>query len=192
MRQTPILMALAWVLVGSPLLAAYGDTVTVECKLNNLIAPGWVVISEKASSALSGNCHFPTKTYQILKDLNGAPLGMEEEVLGQSPIPQGWQIVQTLGTSGLDKFRYNIRYRIRKTQVAYTDTASSSSGPAVTPGQLLIDVASLDYLRQDMEKQYLAQEMKLRQDAERAQAERLHQEEVQALKERREPPAPKK
>ena len=115
---------------------------------------------------------------------------MEEEILGQSPIPQGWQIVQTLGASGLDKFRYNIRYRIRKTQVSYLETASSSTGPAVTPGQLLIDVASLDYKRQDLEKQYLAQEGQLRQDAQRAETDRLHQEAVQAIKERREPTAP--
>ena len=179
-------LSLPMLFAGLPLMAVYGDQVTVEARFNNLISPGWVVISERPSSALPGNAHFPTKVYQILKNLNGAPLGAVEEILGQSPIPEGWQIVQTRGNKELDKYRYNIRYQIMKIQVTAESAASASSAPAVTQTtNIHYDIAGLDWKRQDQEKQRLAEEKKGHQEAVKAEKERTHNELVRSLQEGR-------
>lgn len=182
-QRTKRLLPLAW--AGLPLLGAFGETVTVENKLSTVLSPGWVIVRQSLQGPAQYNRHFPTKCYLTLKDLNGAPAGWVEEVLGQSPIPAGFEIIQTLGTSGLDKFHYNIRYRIMKTSSPEEGCAPGGSMPPVTHAPLHYDLAGLDWKRQDQARRQLADEQKALEEHRKADEAARQEAEVRAIQARR-------
>jgi hypothetical protein len=82
--------------------------------------------------------------------LKGAPIGQEIEVLGSSPIPQGWVKIRTFGTGPVERTSYNIRYVIQKQWDA--DYMANDDMPAVTEVPLEFDIAALDERRKEEEK----------------------------------------
>lgn len=160
MRMPGKHLFLPFLVAGMPLLAGYGETVTVEIKLGTNVSPGWAITAQSYSGPRFYSPHFPTKCYMTLKNLNGAPLGAEEEVLGQSPIPAGWKIAVTRGNTGVDRLSYNIRHIIRKvTEVPVDPTATPA--PATTESkEFVFDIAAIDWKRQDAEKAAAAAALK--------------------------------
>ena len=177
-------------LAGAPLLAAYGDMITVEVQLNTVISAGWVVVAQSLSGPSNYFQHIPTKCYMTLKDLNGAPLGEEVEILGQSPIPAGWKVVATSANTGLDRFSYNICRRIRNTDAdpAWTGTGA---GAAVGEAGLDFDIAAIDWKRQDAGRRAQAEEKKLQAEEAKKIKETKADDERQAVLEKRWPTGPR-
>jgi len=172
--------SLPLLLASAPLLAAYGDTVTVEVKLGTVISPGWVIVNQQLSGPRIYNPKFPTKIFMTLKHLDGAPVGEEVEILGQSPVPAGWVIVKTSGNTGVDRFTYNIRYRIRNTVVPAG--AAAAAAPPVTEAPLDLDLAGIDWKLQDAYKKAQAAEGKSQADAAKAAKEKKAKQDAAAAK----------
>lgn len=79
--------------------AKYGDV--IQIKGNSPFPPGWVVIDVTAPSmatASTGIASALSVSTLILtiRDMNGAKFGDVVHVRGNSPIPMGWVIIETL------------------------------------------------------------------------------------------------
>jgi hypothetical protein len=90
----------ALALTGSSVaFAKYGDV--IQIKGNSPFPPGWVVIDvtapsmATASTGLAPEPSVSTLTFTI-RDMNGAKFGDVVHVRGNSPIPIGWVIIETL------------------------------------------------------------------------------------------------
>ena len=98
------------------LRAGYGDTASVQVEASTRVPRGWVIVAQRCDGPRIYTPHWPTRCFMTLKDVRGAPLGAEEEILGQSPIPPGWVVVKVRGAEGTDGAHYNLKFRIRKTE----------------------------------------------------------------------------
>jgi hypothetical protein len=137
-------LAVGLLLAAPALQASYGETLTVEVKAGSVIAPGWVVVAQRSSGPSSYMPHVPVRVFLTLVNLNGAPLGEVFEVSGLSPIPPGWEVIGTRGREGLDRYHFNIRYRIEK-RYAADDSRYPDWLPPVLEAPLDFDIASLDW-----------------------------------------------
>jgi hypothetical protein len=138
---------------------SYGETVTVENKLGAVISPGWVITHETYSGPRFYSPHFPTRFFVTLVHLIGAPLGTTIEVLGSSPIPPGWIKIASRGTAGIECQSYNVRHILEK-QFEADGAFLGLELPPITYGPIEIDVASMDFHRdEEMKKSWELEEM---------------------------------
>lgn len=119
-----------------------GDQISVENRIGTAISPGWVLTNESITGPTKGYYPLLQKFYMKLTYISGAPLGTRVEVLGHSPIPPGWEIIETRGNSGLDRQYYNIRYIIEKQYDA--DSLIPQGLPPTSMAFLNYDIESLD------------------------------------------------
>jgi hypothetical protein len=109
------ILSLGWMAVPA-LWAGYGETVTVDARAIKTLDPGWVIIREQWSEPRIHSPHWLTRRELTLRDLNGAPWGMTEEVTATSPVPEGWEVVAERSDQGMDGMHFATRYLIRKLQ----------------------------------------------------------------------------
>jgi hypothetical protein len=100
LRHCLQLAAYALAMINSSVaFAKYGDV--MQIKGNSPFPPGWVVIDVTAqsmattSTGIASALSVSTLTFTI-RDMNGAKYGDVVHVRGNSPIPMGWVIIETL------------------------------------------------------------------------------------------------